>query len=794
MRTILCLQHFRAADPQRQREIDGCLAHNLRHPALAEAVVWVEPGGPLPPAGTVPVQFRPLARRLRFADWLRLAAERPEAIVVLINADIRLDAGFERLARLLPEPDLALTLTRHEGASGGWGARLEADPHWRQDCWAIRGDAPIDADLVAAAELPLGRPGSDNRLAHVLWCHGLRLSNPVLHLRALHQQQRRSPAYDRHPHRLFGACTYVHPALAAGEESELEHRIWSRQPDRSGGLHVQVEPAVGQGGLQSYGAPLAPRPEPAAGGPATPFQERLALADLLERARPLPSHELAGDRAASSWEGGLFLTLADLQGEGIRLSLLRPQRLAGLALRLPRAQPAGGGLRLRLSLLGEEAVLEREWPLAQGRAGGLRLTPDWPDRPVAWLGLTLEEGAGSAPAEAFAELRLLGEPLPTGADPPPLVGWGDRFALQSTREGLLARDRFWPHARQLSGLGGDRPLSWFAQAFVPPLLEWKPDWIPQRPGHRDARLHWQGAPIEAEARNRHAHLATPWTEGRERNGEPGETLHTYLALPWTVFLRAGAPPERLLAAYGARLRAVRAVLAQAGRALRVHTVCQAPDWRELEAQWRHLGVSDLWLCHPGGEAAESPAIRHHLWPVLPPETQAHGGRTGGAIPADWSGRPLLAGFWGGGEAADLAVLAAEVDVRLAPAGPRAPGEGEDFADELALLRRCRFALCPGGPAADPGRLWRALAAGAVPVLLGDPPPLPAAAWLLPDQPGAWQELALVWPKGDAGRLVERLRAIGPLAWSTRQLLGGQVFRAAQRRTCFDLATPAAAVA
>jgi hypothetical protein len=108
---------------------------------------------------------------------------------------------------------------------------------------------------------------------------------------------------------------------------------------------------------------------------------------------------------------------------------------------------------------------------------------------------------------------------------------------------------------------------------------------------------------------------------------------------------------------------------------------------------------------------------------------------------------------------------------------------------MALLSRCRYALCPGGRAADPGRLWRALAAGAVPVLLGEAPLLPAAEWLLPDQPGLWGEVALGWPGREATGLLERLRAIDPLEWSARQLLGGRVLRAARERTCFGAPLP-----
>ena len=796
MRTILCLQYFRAADRERQREIDHCLSGNLHHPALAEAVVWLEPGAPPPPRGNVPVEFRPLARRLRFSDWLRLARERPEAIVVLANADILLERGFERLERLLHAPEVVLALTPQEPDGAPGEARLAGHPQWRQDCWAIRGDAPIEADLEVAAQLPLGRPGADNRLAHALWCHGLQLCNPLLHLRALHHQRHRAGPYDRHPDRLFGACAHVHPSLAPGEASELEQRLWSRQPERSGGLQIQVEPRSGEGALQALGtlgeAPFAP-------GEPSPFHDWLALSAHAPEASPLPAWELAvapptaaadsSHPAPPRWAEGLFLPLATLRGAGSRISLLRARRLLGLALRLPRALPPELRLELRLGLAegepgGAERPGERSWqgPIRRGRVQGQLLLPGpWPSEPVAWLHLRLlgadEPAAASALAEAFAELRLLVENQPTTSESTPLRRWRHRFELRSDAEGLVAVDRFWPTPRRLAGLRGENAADWFTQAFVPPLLEWKADGIPERPAHPGSPLHWQGAAVEAAARYRHRR----WVSGA--GGD--EEAQTFLSLPWSGCLDGGERAERLLEAYGSRIRAMAAVLAEAGRSLRVHTVCQARHWQSLDELWCRLGVSDVWLSDPGFDPREGggelAGLRLHLWPALAGEEAA---QPADASPADWSDRPLLAGFRGGRETLEaLTGLAGSSDVRLEilAADDAPPSAGA----EAALFAHCRFALLPGGPTAEPGRFWRALAAGALPVFLGARPPLPAPAWLLPDQPGLWDELAPCWEGADGEGLLKRLRAIEPLDGRARQWLGARALRAARLRTCFE---------
>ena len=57
MRLILYTQYYRARTPERQAELDHCLASNLQHPALDQVVVLREPDAPpLPGEARMPVE------------------------------------------------------------------------------------------------------------------------------------------------------------------------------------------------------------------------------------------------------------------------------------------------------------------------------------------------------------------------------------------------------------------------------------------------------------------------------------------------------------------------------------------------------------------------------------------------------------------------------------------------------------------------------------------------------------------------------------------------------------------
>jgi hypothetical protein len=240
VKLILCVQYYACATSQRQSEIDRCLKHNLDHPAISSTLIWVEPSAPPLPASAGSCEVIPLDRRATFADWLELSRQQSDAIILLANADIAFGEGLAHLPACLPTPRHSLALSRHQPEEDDT-ATLHPTPQWSQDTWAIRSDAPIEASLLHAGAMPLGLLGCDNRIAHVLWSHGFSLSNPCHHIRTLHWHQRPPTGGGQARERLFGACTYVHPALAPGECSELEHTIWTRSAETSGGLTLQLD-------------------------------------------------------------------------------------------------------------------------------------------------------------------------------------------------------------------------------------------------------------------------------------------------------------------------------------------------------------------------------------------------------------------------------------------------------------------------------------------------------------------------------------------------------------------------
>lgn len=94
MRIVVYSQYYRARDPERQREIDTCLAHNRQHPLISQLVLLVEEGAPSPPQGPVPCDLLRHNSRLTYADWLRLVPREADAIALLLNADIHLAEGL----------------------------------------------------------------------------------------------------------------------------------------------------------------------------------------------------------------------------------------------------------------------------------------------------------------------------------------------------------------------------------------------------------------------------------------------------------------------------------------------------------------------------------------------------------------------------------------------------------------------------------------------------------------------------------------------------------------------------
>jgi hypothetical protein len=315
------------------------------------------------------------AERLTYAAWMRMLQQESNAIGILVNSDIALGQGWEQLQQVLNTPESVLALSRYNSSVNGGPPRLNKFPHWTQDTWALRSDAPVKDSLLYASGFPIGYPGCDNRIAYVLWSHGLAVKNPCYALETLHHPADELRHYDKNADRLYGGTSYVHPTLSLGEASELEHTLWTRAHEGCPGVLVNQQ-AVDRGVHQLHAKDNTLKQQ---------FLAQQKSTGLAWSQPPLGS--------ASSAHADAF-PLADTLNSGVQLELGERQ-VCGLQLRLPAAseghwrvtvqgqqrgqtnwQPVGAGTSSTLEgggkrLFLEGTLAEQPWQRLQ-----IRLEPD----------------------------------------------------------------------------------------------------------------------------------------------------------------------------------------------------------------------------------------------------------------------------------------------------------------------------------------------------------------------------------------------------------------------------------
>jgi hypothetical protein len=807
MRIVVHSQYYRAGDALRQREIDHCLASHRHHPLVSELVLFLEAGAPTPPAGPVPCRVIPLDSRLTYAAWLAQVDRDRQTISLLVNADIQLREGLDALARVFDTPETFLALTRYNPDPAGEGARLNDFPHWTQDCWGVRGDAPISPALLHACAFPLGFPGCDNRIASVMWSHGFTLKNPSYHVRSVHHQAASTRGYDKGDDRLYGSVTYVHPSLTPTEPSALEHTLWTRAAAPSHGLVVNRQ-AVG-GGQQSL--------LPADGALAAAFACQQRFNELCWSRGALGTGHTQPPAAGEDWpsEDTLFLPLAELEAGERTIRLRAPTPLAAACVRLPQRCPPGleleilsvaadgsltplleptraalesGGSRTFLPLRAPESGPHRDlrlrlhgvhpgaprWPEGEGlelvlfgpesvgRAKSLRriAEPEEPP-PAERLAADRERQGEAQEALPAPPLRWRARGADAGAGEPPLARFGPRLQVRLASEGpegerILFEDPFWPGVRwcpmgELPVARDDR-LGLLLWGFGQPRLELRPDRIAAAPRHRDDSLHWwPGSRTEEQAWRAHGRLRGPQRQG--------QTLHQYLGLPWATFLESGRVPQTLLAAHRGRVEALAQALREFGLGLEVHSVCQHPRALEHSELFEAAGVTTLWLSHrPRGVEARG-RLQLRSWHLAPFAGEDPATRPLLCVQPPQQ-RPFLASFQGEARGAGAALrqrLAAlhhrhRWHVEIGPHWPEeSTRQGEAWQRHDRVLRDSVFSLCPPGAGPNSERLWDSLAVGAIPVLLGDELALPEGI--------AWETIALIHPPAELESLPQRLAAL-----------------------------------
>ena len=396
------------------------------------------------------------------------------------------------------------------------------------------------------------------------------------------------------------------------------------------------------------------------------------------------------------------------------------------------------------------------------------------------------------------------------------AGWPRRFEIRAVGDQLHLRDWLVPPLRVVAQAGfrglKDRALerAYLQHGLLPAATGAVGEGVRDRPRDASDGLFWQfPCRTEGAAWDLHVELSGPLAAGPE--------MHMYLGLPWASWIdkdrkQAWHPDgaserERQLRFVRLRLDGWRRLLARVGCSLRLHTVCQHIDWRDLLSTWHSLGVTDLWLSHcPLHRPAGGGGPQLRPWRLFAVNVEDPARRDGLQVGVDPAVKPLLASFVGAHAPHYLSDIRLRLQslahepgfvIRLTPgwhferqvyaeqvqgvwAGP-APVADPAVRDYNRLLTDARFALCPSGAGPNTLRLWEALAAGCVPVLLGEMPVLPEGGSLAPID---WDSIVLRVRDEELASLPRRLREMPVEEVRRRAQAGMAAFAQVRAQTCF----------
>lgn len=789
MLIILCVQYYRALSAARQAEIDACLVANVANPIIDHLYVFAESDSlPSEVNASGKVEVLPLAQRLMFSDWLCLLPRKTDAIYLLSNSDIAFGDDLHLLKQALSSPMSVMALTRHNPVAGA-SPMLNKFPQWTQDSWAIRTDALMSQSLLSSCHIPLGYPGSDNRVAHAFWSHGFEIVNPCYFIKSVHHHAEPGRSYDKIVSRIYGGATYVHPSLGVSEPADLEHVLWSKskQPVSSIVLNRQ---AVALGLTDFF---------PFSKGSNTGDQDRLKFNHLLSKYHlcvttcseyasvvtpldhlsvllevPMPEgHMLAAIRFRASvcfdtlWRLTISLRspttgqweLVDFDNElcfpsdgKSHISLLNQHQHISSAIRFKferQSVKTGSGLLNALELL----VFSEPWASSANPASiNLPRRKNSPSTSPFIMEIDNHDYATSIQPVLSSSLDISTWRIQHVYD--------NRFVLYANKHQHLFWDRFWPtcYLSECSNttrksLTEDQLLRMFISGFVPTALEWKPNFIKNVKSYASQIHFWQfPCKTEADAFERHKNLGL--------NLPRSNTQSMYVGLPWATWIDLKAFPANILRAYGRRISSVKHILSSRGLTLSVHTICQHIFWQKYLQVFNELGITDLWVSHKRRDSHDTPTIKIHSWPLYPVNTRDPSRRQGlRFISADK--KPILASFRGAhmdhyitctrqllkslSDKSDFVVeltdawhfnpLVYDHQVLNTPLG-----NIKDLAADVLryneLLSLSVFSLCPAGAGPNTLRLWESLSIGSIPVILSDEfqppvvPPVGCTPWLL----------------------------------------------------------------
>jgi hypothetical protein len=264
---VVFTPYFAARTPERQAELDHCLAKNLDCDAIHRLVLLIDDGHE-PPLRHPKLVTRRIGARPTYRQWIEFGRELcPGRISILANSDIYFDDSLRLVRETLNGTQRFLALTRLEKQ----GDRLvpHASPHWSQDTWGLRADQALPDPLLKALDIPLGVPRCDNKVAYLFAVHGWTVHNPNAFVLSVHVHETQQRHYDKKADTtVLGGVAYVEPAASIAAPSRLEFDVWARNAHLV--KDVRLNRSLDQWLKDARRDDPAPQPPPTIGGTPRP--------------------------------------------------------------------------------------------------------------------------------------------------------------------------------------------------------------------------------------------------------------------------------------------------------------------------------------------------------------------------------------------------------------------------------------------------------------------------------------------------------------------------------------------
>jgi hypothetical protein len=238
----LFAQYFVPKTSKRRAEIDKCFLKNIENPLVTKFIIYFEKEADmdlLPDNSKIIKRLQ--AERMTYGFWLRETNKlHPGALSIFINSDIYLNETVKYLIAKTPyiqEKKKFIALSRYNPDEDGF--RLNEDPHWTQDVWAlVRPNEDIPSALIQEASFELGQPGCDNKIAYVMHSYGYKVTNPCGFVKTIHLQADMRRSYDARANKLLGIHAFVYPTLSVEDDSRLDFDLLIRNSEPIPNLRV----------------------------------------------------------------------------------------------------------------------------------------------------------------------------------------------------------------------------------------------------------------------------------------------------------------------------------------------------------------------------------------------------------------------------------------------------------------------------------------------------------------------------------------------------------------------------